>query len=227
MIIAKFDHRTTITRNGVARAAWVVFVREVDADRPDQFRGRAIIRHDTPEHGWTTEDHPGARIVRSQDGNPFGVHVIALSDGAEEAFEKAAARIGVDLDGTRTFIRTPALVVQVAVTGSVDRGACGVGSVVYRDTVAGIRYTVHTNPDSGASWIVQHAPTDRGDSDGVPVRRSVMYYDAEALNAAWELVRGRSYPHKNAAGETVWSCCESLIGPDCQHRTAPVVQVAS
>lgn len=27
-----------------------------------------------------------------------------------------------------------------------------------------------------------------------------------------------SYPRKNAAGETVWACCESSIGPVCQHR---------
>ena len=29
------------------------------------------------------------------------------------------------------------------------------------------------------------------------------------------------YPRVNAAGETVWACCESSIGPECQHRAAP------
>jgi hypothetical protein len=27
------------------------------------------------------------------------------------------------------------------------------------------------------------------------------------------------YPRKNEKGETVWACCESSIGPTCQHRT--------
>jgi hypothetical protein len=30
-----------------------------------------------------------------------------------------------------------------------------------------------------------------------------------------------SYPRKNAAGETVWACCESSIGPVCDHRRIP------
>jgi hypothetical protein len=28
-----------------------------------------------------------------------------------------------------------------------------------------------------------------------------------------------TYPRLNAAGETVWACCESGIGPRCAHRS--------
>jgi hypothetical protein len=30
------------------------------------------------------------------------------------------------------------------------------------------------------------------------------------------------YPYKTEDGRTVWACCESSIGPVCQHLTAPV-----
>lgn len=30
------------------------------------------------------------------------------------------------------------------------------------------------------------------------------------------------YPRRNDSGETVWACCESSIGPMCEHRTPPV-----
>lgn len=32
-----------------------------------------------------------------------------------------------------------------------------------------------------------------------------------------------TYPRRNAAGETVWACCESSIGPPCGHRAPPIV----
>jgi hypothetical protein len=32
---------------------------------------------------------------------------------------------------------------------------------------------------------------------------------------------GVSYPHKDDAGRLVWACCESSIGPVCQHRAEP------
>jgi hypothetical protein len=31
-----------------------------------------------------------------------------------------------------------------------------------------------------------------------------------------------TYPRKNEAGETVWACCESSIGPACKHRADPL-----
>jgi hypothetical protein len=30
-----------------------------------------------------------------------------------------------------------------------------------------------------------------------------------------------TYPRKNDAGDTIWACCVSSIGPVCQHRTTP------
>lgn len=34
------------------------------------------------------------------------------------------------------------------------------------------------------------------------------------------------YPHVNAEGQTVWACCESSIGPVCEHRREPEIVVA-
>jgi hypothetical protein len=31
-----------------------------------------------------------------------------------------------------------------------------------------------------------------------------------------------TYPRKNDAGDTIWACCVSSIGPVCQHRREPV-----
>jgi hypothetical protein len=37
--------------------------------------------------------------------------------------------------------------------------------------------------------------------------------------------KGMTYPRITEDGRTVWACCESSIGPDCQHKAGNVDHV--
>lgn len=67
-----------------------------------------------------------------------------------------------------------------------------VGSVEYRDTLDGVRYTAHLERN-WVGWVVRHDnPT--GDSDGPAVARSHLVWGMDALNELWERVRGAVEP---------------------------------
>ena len=79
--------------------------------------------------------------------------------------------------------------VDIPLVDPGDQGAFGnVGTVVYRDTVLGVRYTAHLDGMTGAGWVVKHEG-QRGDSDGTPVARTAMVYGYGALNSLWAAVR--------------------------------------
>jgi len=84
------------------------------------------------------------------------------------------------------------------VQGSIGQVRFGSAeTVLYRDRVEGHIVTAHYDPQMGywtdgpqAWWIVEHAPTDRADSNGTPVRRSQFFATEAELKRAWDQVRG-------------------------------------
>jgi hypothetical protein len=80
--------------------------------------------------------------------------------------------------------------VNIPIESSPDQVAFGsVGTVVYRDTVNGVRYTAHAD-GHGNYWVCRHeAP--RGDSDGPAVARSGLFNDHGSLVGFWAALRGK------------------------------------
>lgn len=73
-------------------------------------------------------------------------------------------------------------------TDSVRYG--NVGTVEYRDSIAGIRYTAHYSPINGFGWIVRHEPTERNDTDGLATHWSGPIPGGwDGMNAAWNALR--------------------------------------
>jgi hypothetical protein len=65
------------------------------------------------------------------------------------------------------------LIITIPLADSVRRVHFGsVQTVEYRDSVHGVRFTVHMDPRDLTWWIVRHAPAERADTDGTPVARS-------------------------------------------------------
>lgn len=84
------------------------------------------------------------------------------------------------------------------VRGSIGQVLFGsVQTVMYRDRLDGHMITAHYRADAGhwlvegsqAWWIVEHAPTERSDTDGTPVRRSQLFTSDSELNTAWNRLR--------------------------------------
>ena len=65
-----------------------------------------------------------------------------------------------------------------------------VGDVEFRDTLGGVRFTVHWRESAVGSfgWIVQHGD-HRADSDGPAAFRSPVYANHAELNATWNALR--------------------------------------
>lgn len=64
-----------------------------------------------------------------------------------------------------------------------------VGSVMFRDTLNGTRFTVHTDTSNSYGWITQHGECVRNDCDGPGAYRSRLYFGMDELNEAWDGVR--------------------------------------
>jgi len=84
--------------------------------------------------------------------------------------------------------RKDIITVDIPLTGTDQTKFGSVGTVEYRDTLGGVRYTAHITAD-GTAWITRHSD-HTGASDGPAVAKSPLLHGMPALDAAWNDLRG-------------------------------------
>jgi len=81
------------------KPAWLAFVHQVNAERPNTFAAPNDVRDNAPRYGYSLEEYDTAQIIRAVANPDNGIRVVATTDDTAAAFRRAAATLGVHIPG--------------------------------------------------------------------------------------------------------------------------------